>query len=111
MFNVEKYSEAKVNLHQILVQMKTRTTQSKKKLFLQKRAQGILNSASQGLLANNLADFSISKDANFDKKGEPFFKHRCRYCGKVFGSDSALQIHVRSHTGERPYKCNICGNK
>ena len=35
----------------------------------------------------------------------------CRYCGKVFGSDSALQIHVRSHTGERPYKCNICGNR
>ena len=91
--------------------MKKRTTQTKKKLSLQKRAQGILNSASQGLLANNLADFSISKDANFDKKGEPFFKHRCRYCGKVFGSDSALQIHVRSHTGERPYKCNICGNR
>ena len=80
--------------------------------LLQKRAQGILNNASQGLLANNLADFSVSKDpGGFDKKGEPFFKHRCRYCGKVFGSDSALQIHVRSHTGERPYKCNICGNR
>ena len=79
--------------------------------LLQKRAQGILNNASQGLLANNLADFSVSKDPGFDKKGEPFFKHRCRYCGKVFGSDSALQIHVRSHTGERPYKCNICGNR
>lgn len=30
---------------------------------------------------------------------DPFFKHKCRLCGKVFGSDSALQIHVRSHTG------------
>ncbi|TRY61259.1 hypothetical protein TCAL_02138, partial [Tigriopus californicus] len=78
--------------------------------LLQKRAQGILNNASQGLLANNLADFSVNRDKEFDKK-EPFFKHRCRYCGKVFGSDSALQIHVRSHTGERPYKCNICGNR
>ncbi|CAB4068068.1 SALL [Lepeophtheirus salmonis] len=62
--------------------------------LLQQRAQGILNNAN-----------------TYDKKGEPFFKHRCRYCGKVFGSDSALQIHVRSHTGERPYKCNICGNR
>ena len=30
---------------------------------------------------------------------DPFFKHKCRYCHKVFGSDSALQIHIRSHTG------------
>ncbi|KAF5893380.1 sal-like protein 1, partial [Clarias magur] len=42
---------------------------------------------------------------------EGLFKHKCRFCAKVFGSDSALQIHVRSHTGERPYKCNICGNR
>nr|XP_033770939.1 sal-like protein 4 isoform X2 [Geotrypetes seraphini] len=42
---------------------------------------------------------------------ESFFKHKCKFCGKVFGNDSALQIHLRSHTGERPYKCNICGNR
>ncbi|XP_032111604.1 sal-like protein 1 [Sapajus apella] len=42
---------------------------------------------------------------------EAFFKHKCRFCAKVFGSDSALQIHLRSHTGERPFKCNICGNR
>ncbi|XP_061133155.1 sal-like protein 1a isoform X1 [Syngnathus typhle] len=52
--------------------------------------------------------------ASFETKSsseEAFFKHKCRFCGKVFGSDSALQIHLRSHTGERPYKCNICGNR
>ncbi|KAA0710228.1 Sal-like protein 3 MSal [Triplophysa tibetana] len=50
----------------------------------------------------------------FDSKPtseDPFFKHKCRFCAKVFGSDSALQIHLRSHTGERPFKCNICGNR
>ncbi|XP_076143047.1 sal-like protein 1a isoform X2 [Alosa pseudoharengus] len=52
--------------------------------------------------------------SSFEQKSsseEAFFKHKCRFCAKVFGSDSALQIHLRSHTGERPYKCNICGNR
>lgn len=35
-------------------------------------------------------------------------QHACRFCGKLFSSDSALQIHLRSHTGERPYQCPVC---
>ncbi|XP_047432285.1 sal-like protein 4 isoform X2 [Mugil cephalus] len=45
------------------------------------------------------------------KNGDSLHKHKCKYCGKTFGNDSALQIHLRSHTGERPFKCNICGNR
>lgn len=45
------------------------------------------------------------------KNGDSVYRHKCKYCGKSFGNDSALQIHLRSHTGERPFKCNICGNR
>ncbi|XP_056363737.1 sal-like protein 4 [Oenanthe melanoleuca] len=54
---------------------------------------------------------NISVSESKPSAEEPFFKHKCKFCGKVFGNDSALQIHLRSHTGERPYKCNICGNR
>ncbi|MEQ2202574.1 hypothetical protein XENOCAPTIV_007366 [Xenoophorus captivus] len=49
---------------------------------------------------------SSSPLTSSSSSGRP--QHVCRFCGKVLSSDSSLQIHLRSHTGERPYQCPVC---
>ncbi|CAG9861663.1 unnamed protein product [Phyllotreta striolata] len=53
-------------------------------------------------LSNHVQKHHSSDNTNEEPKA------LCHYCGKLFKQQSNLDVHIRTHTKETPYKCSYC---
>ena len=61
---------------------------------------------------NSRNDKSFAENSSKDLDGLNNAKNwQCYICGKGFSKLSLFNIHIRVHTGERPFACKICNYK
>ncbi|KAK4170418.1 C2H2 zinc finger protein encoded by the fle1 protein [Cladorrhinum sp. PSN259] len=61
------------------------------------------------MIAQPPAPQSMMSSFNSKQASSTQKRHKCKVCDKRFTRPSSLQTHMYSHTGEKPYKCEVEG--
>lgn len=84
---------------------------TKTSLFVHRREQHVLGDSRKvkcdvcNLWYKGLKNLKKHKETH---REEAHKKFQCLYCSKTFRTRNSLNVHERVHTGETPFRCNLC---
>lgn len=64
-------------------------------------------SSASSPISNHQASTTPTPAVSVNEGGDSM-KHKCQVCDKSFTTMGNLNLHVKIHSGQKPYKCRVC---